>query len=143
MHMAVLELLRSAVKRVKDDELFEQRLMRGSLAITDQRQAPSGDIDSIMRSMMNLSPSSAANEPSSSDARNDPQPPYTPIMMNGGLPSAADLSFDPPSFPPIEPMGPPPLPAFLDLGPNTDMNPMMTSTPGRRSTRLRTNTRRP
>lgn len=141
MHMGVVNLLRKAVQRLQDDEIFEQRILRGSL-VTEQEQPYSGDIDSIMRSMMNLtSNTSSTSAPHTNTPGTTMQPPFTPINGDLGL-ADADLSFDPPLIPPITSMGPPPLPTFLDLGPNTDMNPM-TSTPGRRSTRLRTNTRRP
>ena len=133
--------LRRQVQQLEENVLFEQTVLRGSL-VTEQHELPSGDIDAIMRSMMNLtSNTSSTSAPHTNTPGTTMQPPFTPINGDLGL-ADADLSFDPPLIPPITSMGPPPLPTFLDLGPNTDMNPM-TSTPGRRSTRLRTNTRRP
>jgi hypothetical protein len=47
----ILTLLRSEVRQLEENELFEQMLLRGSQAGLD-RQPITSDIDALMRSMM-------------------------------------------------------------------------------------------
>lgn len=53
--------LRAAVKRLEEDELFEQTAVKGADVVLDDPNATSDDIDTIMQSLMGLSASSGSN----------------------------------------------------------------------------------
>jgi hypothetical protein len=89
-----MQNLRAQVKRLQEDALFEQTVLRGSL-IAEEQQPSSKDIDAILRSMMGtaIGPSIAQNITGSASVHNDllfPKP--LPDLPSPGL---ADASFSP------------------------------------------------
>ena len=125
MFIGVMANLRRQVQLLEENYLFEQTIIRGSL-VTEQQTPPSNDIDSIMRSMMNLS-SNPANDP--------PVNPPSERSNGVGVHNVADLTVEPTSFAhPTTPLFR--MPATMETG----------ETPGvlgRRSTRLKIKPRRP
>lgn len=57
MHKQVMENLRNAVKKLQEEELYEQIMLRGT-QITDVQQPSSNNIDTIMQSIMGPPPGS-------------------------------------------------------------------------------------
>lgn len=129
-----MESLRSEVATLRHTELFEQAILRGSL-ITEQQETSAGDIDSIMQSMMGLSPTDPSAASFIPAAVSPMQPPPVPKFEPF---SAVDPSFG-------ESLGTPPFSStpFFKRGAGFDTSPLAASTPGRRSTRLKVKTRRP
>ena len=58
MFEQVMSNLRAAVKKLEEDELFEQTAVKGADAVLDDPNATSDDVDTIMQSLMGLSASS-------------------------------------------------------------------------------------
>ncbi len=74
MFEQVMNNLRAAVKRLEEDELFEQTAVKGADVVLDDPNASSDDFDTIMQSLMGLSASpnsiaAAANTTAHASAR--------------------------------------------------------------------------
>lgn len=61
MFEQVMSNLRAAVKKLEEDELFEQTAVKGADVVLDDPNATSDDVDTIMQSLMGLSASSKSN----------------------------------------------------------------------------------
>ena len=129
MRQRVLSSLRCYVERLEENDLFEQTILRGSL-ITEKQPPSSGDIDTIMQSMMNLSSEPTSPRPVVASA-------FDPDLDNNHT-TTAEHPFDVPTRAPFTST-----PVFQGLG--FDMS-RLTDTgsvlPGRRSSRIKARTRR-
>ena len=68
-----MDNLRNAVKKLQEEELYEQIMLRGT-QITDVQQPSSNNIDAIMQSIMGPPPGSTPPPPSPII----PNPPFVP-----------------------------------------------------------------
>ena len=123
-----MQSLRERVKRLQEDHLFEQTLLRGSV-VADARQPMSDDIDDILQTLMGTSAGPVAS---------------TPINI-GHIPLPAHHDFISPKHTPHFPDFPSPGLADTSMmfpEPTSAMIPQSSSTPavGRRVTRNMTRT---
>ena len=58
----VMNNLRAAVKKLEEDELFEQTAVRGAELAMEDPPPSSSDVDAIMQSLMGLATPSSAGE---------------------------------------------------------------------------------
>lgn len=123
LHMQVMYNLRKEVKRLQEDALFEQTVLRGSL-IPEQQQPSAKDIDSILQSMMGTAISPAAVPSTSAPVSRPDDFLSTKPLPDFPSPGLADASFSPDGL-------------FARMASSTS-----TPTIGRRSTRNKAKTRR-
>jgi len=80
MYDHIITCLRSEVRQLEENELFEQMLLRGSQAALE-RQPSRTDIDALMRSMM-ITPQNSTVTPQS-NRHHAANATYGPWSMNG------------------------------------------------------------
>ena len=99
LYERIVANLRAEIKRLEEEEIFERALMKGS-QIGLEEQAPTTDIDKIMRSMMGPGFSiTTPGQPSTSSTSTQPTQPAVTLgpWNNHGKPA----SLKPGPFPPI------------------------------------------
>ena len=77
MHKKVMDNLRNAVKKLQEEELYEQIMLRGT-QITDVQQPSSNNIDAIMQSIMGPPPGSTHTTFPPPPSPFTPNPPFVP-----------------------------------------------------------------
>ncbi|GJE97126.1 hypothetical protein PsYK624_133370 [Phanerochaete sordida] len=128
LYYQVMNGLRAQVRRLQEDHLFEQTVLRGSV-VADERQPMSHDIDVILQSMMGTSTDSPARTPA--NIGQTPLPTHNDFLSSKAMPHFPDF----------------PSPGLADTSlmfpePTSGMIPQSSSTPavGRRVTRNMTRT---
>ena len=70
MHDHIMRNLRAAVKKLEEDELFEQTAVRSAALALEDPTPTSNDVDAIMQSLMGLSAKPEADESAARTAGN-------------------------------------------------------------------------